>query len=101
MRRALGPAVISGLAGWFAVSAATQFPAVRRRVDRFDISGMLLPSWRFFAPWPAVHDLDLLVRDLLPDGSVTPFRDVTVTLSPRPSASAAPVKAPTIADPPQ
>lgn len=78
VRRAVGSAAIGGLASWFAVSTVTQLPAIRRHVDRFDTSGMLLPSWRFFAPWPAMHDLDLLVRDLLPDGSVTPFRDVTV-----------------------
>ena len=77
-RRQLGSAVVGGLGLWFATSAATQFPALRKRVDFYDVSGMLLPSWRFFAPWPAVHDLDLFVRDQLPDGSVTPFRDVTI-----------------------
>jgi hypothetical protein len=77
VRRPVGSAVIGGLAGWYVLTAAAQFPFLRRRMDRFDPSGMLLPSWRFFAPWPAVHDLDLFCRDQLADGTVTPFRDVT------------------------
>jgi hypothetical protein len=78
VRRAAGGAAIGALGAWYAVTAAAQFPALRRRLDRFDPSGMLLPSWRFFAPWPAVHDLDLYCRDQLADGTVTPFRDVTI-----------------------
>ena len=78
MRRAAGTVAVGALAGWYGVTAVAQFPHLRRRIDRFDPSGMLLPSWRFFAPWPAVHDLDLFCRDELADGTVTPFRDVTI-----------------------
>lgn len=77
-RRSLGTAAIAGLGAWYAVTAVAQFPQLRRRIDKYDPSGMLLPSWRFFAPWPAVHDLDLFCRDELADGTVTPFRDVTI-----------------------
>lgn len=78
MRRAAGAAAVGALGVWYAVTAAAQLPRLRRRLDRYDPSGMLLPSWRFFAPWPAVHDLDLYCRDQLADGTATPFRPVPV-----------------------
>jgi hypothetical protein len=78
VRRAVGTGAIGVLGTWYAATAAAQFSWVRRRMDKLDVSGMLLPSWRFFAPWPAVHDLDLFCRDQLADGTVTPFRDVTI-----------------------
>lgn len=37
---------------------------------------MLLPSSRFFAPTPSVHDLHLLYRDHLPDGEVSRWYEV-------------------------
>ena len=77
-RRAAGTAALGGLGAWYVVTAAAQVPKLRRRMEKYDPSGMLLPSWRFFAPWPAVHDLDVLCRDELPEGAVTPFRDVTI-----------------------
>jgi hypothetical protein len=36
----------------------------------------LIPSWTFFAPRPAVRDLNILVRDELPGGEKSPWREL-------------------------
>ena len=34
----------------------------------------MVPAWSFFAPHPGVSDPILIIRDYLPDGTVTPWR---------------------------
>lgn len=38
----------------------------------------LIPSWTFFAPRPGTSDLNLLYRDRLIDGQLTPWREVSL-----------------------
>jgi hypothetical protein len=42
----------------------------------------LIPSWTFFAPRPGTSDLNLLYRDRLIDGQLTPWREVPLGGSP-------------------
>lgn len=37
----------------------------------------LIPDWSFFAPEPIAGDLQILYRDLLFDGQLTPWKEVT------------------------
>lgn len=51
------------LAGWFIVSVLAQlFDGVGTRVPFASTFG-LIPSWKFFAPRPRMHDMHLLYRD--------------------------------------
>lgn len=62
---------------WLAASALAQDPTRKFLLTRkLDPTGAFLPDWRFFAPRPAMHDYHLLMRDELPDGTLTPWRDV-------------------------
>jgi hypothetical protein len=55
---------------WFAVSVASQFSdRVGDRFPRMAVLG-LVPLWTFFAPRPGMHDMHLLYRDRLIDGSL-------------------------------
>ncbi|QWF82484.1 hypothetical protein [Amycolatopsis sp. CA-230715] len=78
-RRARVARIVMGgfLGSWFAATLLSQdpfrkFPGARR----YDPTGAAIPDWRFFAPRPGMHDYHLLVRDELPDGSVTDWREV-------------------------
>jgi hypothetical protein len=68
---------ISLLLVWFVISILAQFNlrwivAVRS----WDILCMI-PAWTFFAPRPGTTDTNLLYRDQLIDGTITPWRTVT------------------------
>ena len=68
----------AALGGWVLATAASQHP--HRMFDglrRFDITGLLLPNWRFFAPEPAQHDFHVLHRVLTADGETTPWEETT------------------------
>lgn len=83
MIRSLGGRLLRAAVGaifgaWFVVVTLSQDP--RRKWDKlrnYDKSGALVPDWRFFAPHPGMHDHDVLVRDELPDGSMTEWRQAT------------------------
>ncbi|MQY31218.1 hypothetical protein [Nocardia aurantia] len=70
---------------WFSVSVACQIPRslekwdagrIEQWVRARDVPGFV-PRWNFFAPNPATDDLHLLYRDRLPDGQLTPWREIT------------------------
>lgn len=63
------------LAAWFGLSVLAQFNgAATRAVKGYDVFS-LLPRWTFFAR-PGFSDNHLMYRDLLPDNSFTPWREV-------------------------
>lgn len=67
------------LAAWFALSVWAQvgrgpwLGALRY----YDVCGVV-PSWSFFAPRPGTSDLNLLYRDRLVDGQLTPWREIAL-----------------------
>jgi len=66
------------LATWVLATAASQHP--HRLFDglrRFDLTGLVLPNWRFFAPEPATHDFHLLHRVLTVRGEQTDWQETT------------------------
>ncbi|TDC60920.1 hypothetical protein E1258_13170 [Micromonospora sp. KC207] len=66
-----------GLGAWLVASVASQHPQrVFDRVRRYDVTGTLIPDWRFLAPEPAQHDFVLLRRTLEVDGTETPWVNV-------------------------
>jgi hypothetical protein len=78
------------LALWFICSLANQFcpgrwrwgrrfTAILKRTDPL----ALVPDYRYFAPAPPAFDLELLYRDRLRDGSVTPWRAFDISSDPR------------------
>ncbi|NUR92449.1 MAG: hypothetical protein HOY71_50970 [Nonomuraea sp.] len=74
-------ALYAFLGAWFAVSFAKQEPTRRTEWHRkLDPGGFLLPEWRFFAPHPGVHDNNVLYRDELPDGELTPWKEITTAV---------------------
>lgn len=55
--RARRVAVVGGLSAWLTATLATQHPSrVFHGPRRRDPLGLLLPTWRFFAPQPGRHD---------------------------------------------
>lgn len=77
--------IVAALAGWAVLSAINQFSTTefRRRpqsraarliwsVKRADVFS-LLPIWTFFAPTPGTNDHNVLYRDELVDGVMTPW----------------------------
>ena len=73
---------------WFFLSAACQLPTgLATRIRGWDPLN-LLPTWSFFAPHPGTHDLHLLYRDRLPDGTCSVWREV---LPPKPSRFVSPL----------
>src|SRR5262245_7808995 len=72
---AIGPIAIGCVLLWLLATAAHQYPPFQRVLARFDPL-KLLPSWRFFAPNPANHDIHIVVRDLLLNASLTAWRPV-------------------------
>jgi hypothetical protein len=69
------------LAVWFGYTVLANVPALRSRLRRWDWIG-LIPDWALFAR-PRTHDFALLQRELLPDGTITSWREVVVIV-PRP-----------------
>jgi hypothetical protein len=68
---------------WLAVSVVNQLCPGRSRlsrrlaeaVARYDVC-FLIPDYRYFAPDPPAYDLDIVYRDRLVDGSLTPWRPI-------------------------
>ncbi|MFF4992354.1 hypothetical protein ACFY19_34620 [Streptosporangium saharense] len=64
---------------WFVATAIKQEPtrslALAKRIDP---AGLLVPDWRFFAPNPGIHDIHLLFRDELEDGTPTQWTEISV-----------------------
>ena len=70
-------ALYAVLGTWLAATIVTQDPT--RKLDklrRWDPTGSLIPDWRFFAPRPSMHDYHLLLRDELPNGDHTPWKEI-------------------------
>jgi hypothetical protein len=68
---------------WFLLTAVGQLGVpLARRIRSWDVC-MLLPSFRFFAPTPSVHDLHLLYRDHLASGGVTRWYEVPAARPPQ------------------
>jgi hypothetical protein len=68
----------SAIGTWVLATAASQHP--HRLFDglrRFDLTGLVLPNWRFFAPEPAKHDFHVLHRVLTADGEQTRWEETT------------------------
>jgi hypothetical protein len=74
-RGPLTAAVAAGLTGWFIATVVVNLPdPTLDRIRTYDPFGLVLGSWRFFAPQPARHDLRLLHRTLRADGTSTPWQ---------------------------
>jgi hypothetical protein len=74
---AVGLAAVGLVVAWLVLSIAYQFVGLKPRLGRWDAFN-LLPSWSFFAPSPANRDSHVVVRDLLPDGTLSPWQTVSV-----------------------
>ncbi|MBE7172093.1 MAG: hypothetical protein INR73_16010 [Williamsia sp.] len=58
------------------VSAVCQIPGKwTDQIRKWDYLN-LVPAWSFFAPNPATHDLHLLIRDQLVDGSLSRWKEI-------------------------
>ena len=76
-------ALSGALGSWLLATTASQHP--HRLFDglrRYDITGLALPNWRFFAPEPAQHDYHVLHRVKEADGTQSAWRD-TYPITPR------------------
>lgn len=74
-----GPGGLTRLvtAGLVCATVAAQHPgAAFDRVLRRDSTGVVLPNWRFFAPYPATHDMHFLYRTLDREGETSKWRPV-------------------------
>lgn len=58
---------------WLGLTAAANLPKTVKLVRKFDQLD-LLPAWTFFAPNPGTSDSIILVRDVFPDGTTSPWR---------------------------
>ncbi|MBU2666320.1 hypothetical protein KOI35_22720 [Actinoplanes bogorensis] len=77
--RPLTTAITAGLVGWFGVTVLSQHPQqVFDRFRKYDVPGLLIGNWRFFAPEPAQHDFHLLHRVLTADGEQTRWSETIV-----------------------
>jgi len=76
-RETLRPALYAVFATWLGLTVAGQKLYRKDGVpSRWDKLHLIVPDWRFFAPDPGVHDHHLLMRDHLPDGSCTGWRQI-------------------------
>ncbi|MFX0592853.1 hypothetical protein [Melissospora conviva] len=74
--RPLTIGLTAGLVTWFGVTVLSQHPQqVFDRFRRYDVAGLMIGNWRFFAPEPAQHDFHLLHRVLTDDGEQTPWAE--------------------------
>ena len=62
---------------WAALSLLVHVPRCHQAIRGADLLS-LVPEWKFFGPKPGQYDYFLLFRDLLPDGTVTPWKEVIV-----------------------
>jgi hypothetical protein len=72
---AVGPVAIGMVVLWLLATIAYQYAPSRPTLGRLDMF-KLLPSWSFFAPYPATRDSHVVVRDLLRGGAVTAWRPI-------------------------
>ena len=72
--RPLTIGLTAGLVTWFGVTVLSQHPQQAfDRFRRYDVAGLMIGNWRFFAPEPAQHDFHLLHRVLTADDEQTPW----------------------------
>ncbi len=69
--------VLGTLACWLVLSVFNNIPRWRDVLSRHDMF-CLLPAWSFFAPQPGTNDFHWLFRDMLEDGTLTPWTELTV-----------------------
>lgn len=67
------------LGSWFVMTVAQQANKPLAISKRIDPTSMGIPNWRFFAPTPARHDFNVLYRDKLADGTLTPWREQQIS----------------------
>ena len=67
------------LGGWFALTLCQQANRPHPLGKRIDPTSMAIPNWRFFAPTPARHDFNVLYRDKLANGELTPWREQEIS----------------------
>jgi hypothetical protein len=64
------------LGSWLVATTLSQDPTRKfDKIRKWDPTGSLIPDWRFFAPRPGMHDYHLLIRDELPEGEVTAWKE--------------------------
>ncbi|OZM72632.1 hypothetical protein CFN78_13420 [Amycolatopsis antarctica] len=68
-------ALYGTLGSWYALTLCQQADKPHPWGVRIDPTSMAIPNWRFFAPTPARHDFNVLYRDKLPNGELTPWRE--------------------------
>jgi hypothetical protein len=73
----LGLAAVGLVVAWLLLSIAYQIVWLKSWLGRWDAFN-LLPSWSFFAPSPANRDSHVVVRDLVTDGTLSPWQAVSV-----------------------
>jgi hypothetical protein len=80
--------VISGLllfyGAWIFLTVLYGRPRKAAELSRYGVFGLLIPSYNFFAPDPAVHDYHILLRDYDERGNSGPWRDVAGFVGHRP-----------------
>lgn len=67
------------LGSWFALTLCQQANRPHPLGKRIDPTSMAIPNWRFFAPTPARHDFNVLYRDKLANGELTPWREQEIS----------------------
>lgn len=77
MRSFVDLIILGALVCWFALSIANNIPRWKDALARYDTLS-LLPAWSFFAPRPGTNDFHCLFRDMLEDGTLTPWTELTV-----------------------
>jgi hypothetical protein len=67
--------VASALGFWFLLSVLQQINhgSITFPFERYDCFAVI-PIYTFFAPFPAVFDYNILYRDALANGTLTPWR---------------------------
>ncbi len=81
----MAEAMVLGLLGaWFGVTVLNQLGRRPLAAPRWMRAVSALPNWRLFAPNPVVSDHELLYRDRLADGTVTPVRHLALRQRRRP-----------------
>ncbi|MBM4793764.1 hypothetical protein HXP44_17240 [Streptomyces sioyaensis] len=72
---AAGRAVEFALAAWLLVTVVSHHPhQIFDRLRPYDKAGLLIPNWRFFAPFPAQHDFHVLYRTLSVSDQESPWQ---------------------------
>jgi hypothetical protein len=73
----------AAFAGWLVVTLLSQHPnRVFDRLRSLDPIGMMIPNWRFFAPFPARHDYHVLYRTLSVSGEQSEWKQAS-SITPR------------------